>query len=136
MNLSNPKRVINLSDFLPVDGESKFEMRYVDRVLNLEVIYDKDDTDQEFKRVFIFDQATFFLKTIFPGQSIFNYPNGRNISLDDSLVEYEHSDLLNSLARIDDRSGYKHYRLFLHSVGVAIHVISRSCELSDEMIAD
>ena len=51
--------------------------------------------------------------------SFFSCPDDRNLPLLDSLVEYGYSGMLE-------------IRLFLHSIGVAIHVIAQSCEISSE----
>lgn len=137
MQLSNPKQVVNLDDFLPSDGESRFEMVFADGGLSLDVFYEVDDpTPHDAKRRILFKQAKYFFKTPFPGYSFFSCPDDRNLALLNSLVEYENSDMLNTAISSSDGDSYRHYRLFLHSAGVAIHVIAQSCEVSDEESAD
>lgn len=133
MQLSNPIEVLNLDDFLPPDGETSFEMNYVDRVLNLDIFYEAETSGSRVaKRRIRFSQAKYFFKTPFPGYSFFSCPDDRNLLLLNSLVKYENSDML---AREHQESGaaeYNHYRLFLHSAGVAIHVIAQSVVISSE----
>jgi len=54
-----------------------------------------------------------------------------DVSLLDSLVEYAQSKFLEK--SIDERilDDFKHYRLFLHSVGIALHIIAESIEIID-----
>ncbi|MFC7422153.1 hypothetical protein ACFQNF_20045 [Iodobacter arcticus] len=132
MQLSNPKQVVNLDDFLPPDGEERFDMFFADGVLSLDIFYETEDSGNDAKRRILFDHAKYFFKTPFPGYSFFSCPDDRNLSLLNSLVEYEHSDMLAMERGSSMGAGYKHYRLFLHSTGVAIHVIAQSCEISVE----
>lgn len=134
MQLSKPIQILNLESFLPSDGESRFEMSFADGVLRLDVFYETEDHGlSDAKREFQFAQAKYFFKTPFPGYSFFSCPDDRNVSLLNSLVEYEHSDMLDMEHGTSGTTGYKHYRLFLHSVGVAIHVIAKSCVISGEI---
>jgi hypothetical protein len=133
MQLSNPKQIINLDDFLPSDGETRFEMFFSDGVLNLDIFYETADFEsRDARRRIRFSQAKYFFKTPFPGYSFFSCPDDRELSLLNSLVEYEHSDMLEMECGASKRTDYRHYRLFLHSTGVAIHVIAQSCEISNE----
>lgn len=132
MKLHNPRRVIDLDDFLPLDGESRFEMLYADGRLNLEIFYEKNDAAGEVKRTIVFVRAKYFFKTPFPGHSFFS--EGRDISLLNSLVEYEYSDMLAMVAAAPGDKSLRHYRLFLHSSRVAIYVIAQSCEMLDEVL--
>lgn len=137
MQLSDPIEVLNLDDFLPSDGETSLEMCYVDRVLNVDIFYDADDSGSGVaKRRIRFSQAKYFFKTPFPGYSFFSCPDDRNLSLLNSLVEYENSDMLAMERQESGATDYKHYRLFLHSTGVAIHVIAQSCAISNEELID
>lgn len=134
MRLSNPKQIVNLDEFLPSDGEMKFEMLFVDGVLSLDIFYEADDPNlHEVKRRILFNQAKYFFKTPFPGYSFFSCPDDRNLALLNSLVEYENSDMLDMEHGQSGIIDYRHYRLFLHSTGVGIHVIAKSCEISNEM---
>lgn len=137
MQLSSPKQVVNLDDFLPSDGEARVEIFFADGVLSLDVFYEADDsTPHDAKRRILFNQAKYFFKTPFPGYSFFSCPEDRNLALLNSLVEYENSDMLDMDRGSTGATDYKHYRLFLHSTGVAIHVIAQSCEiLSEELVA-
>lgn len=131
--LSKPKKVLDLDSFLPLDGEDRYEMFYSDRVLDLDIFYEPKDSDiGKAKRRIRFSQAKYFFKTPFPGYSFFTCPDDGDISLLSSLVEYEHSDILVMERESSGASDYRHYRLFLHSAGVAIHVIAESCEISRE----
>lgn len=132
MKLRGARSVIDLDDLLPLDGESRFELLYTDGRLNLEILYEKDDTPGECKRTIGFFGAKYFFKTPFPGYRFFS--EGRDISLLNSLVEYEHSDMLAMVAAAPGDESLRHYRLFLHSSRVAIHVVARSCEMLDEVL--
>lgn len=135
MNLSNPKQVIDFDDFLPADGESRCDLHYVDGTLSLDIFYEKDDFHGEIRRTLSFFGAMYFLKTPFPGYSFFGCIGDRDISLLNSLVEYEYSDLLEIDADANRKFECKHYRLFLHSSGMAIHVIAQSCDVSAEFLS-
>ena len=132
MQLSNPKQVLNLDSFLPPDGETRFEMSFADGVLSVDIFYEMENSElnNDARRRIRFSQAKYFFKTPFPGYSFFSCPDDRDISLLNSLVEYGHSDMLDMEHRTFGTTGYSHYRLFLHSTGVAIHVIAKSCETS------
>lgn len=133
MQLSNPIPVLSLDDFLPSDGETRFELLFADGVLNLDIFYEPDDSAPcTAKRRICFLHAKYFFKTPFPGYSFFICPDDRDLTLLNSVVEYGHSDMLNMEHKTSGATGYRHYRLFLHSTGVAIHVIARSCEISSE----
>lgn len=121
-----------MNGFLPADGEKRIDMCYSGGVLNIDIFYEVEGLDnQEAKKSISFLRAKYFFKTPFPGYSFFACPDDRDISLLDSLVEYEHSDMLDM--EVDAGVvGYKHYRLFLHSTGVAIHVIAKGCDISGE----
>lgn len=133
MQLSNPKQVANLDEFLPSDGETRFEMVFADGSLSLDVFYEAEDQAScEAKRRIRFNKAKYFFKTPFPGYSFFTCPDDRNLSLLNSLVEYEHSEMLDIERSPSGMTDYKHYRLFLHSTGAAIHVIAQSFDISNE----
>jgi hypothetical protein len=133
MQLSNPKQVANLDEFLPSDGETRFEIFFANGSLSLDVFYEAEDqASREAKRRIRFDKAKYFFKTPFPGYSFFICPDDRNLSLLNSLVEYEESELLDIERSSSGTTDYKHYRLFLHSTGAAIHVIAQSFDVSTE----
>lgn len=133
MMLSNPIELYNLNSFLPVDGENNLEISYIDRVLNLEIYYDATHSETHVaKRRIRFYDAKYFFKTPFPGYSFFNCPDHSTKPLLNSLVEYGHSDMLALAIPSNAGGGYRHYRVFLHSTGVAIHVLAESFEISSE----
>lgn len=133
MQLSSPKQVFNLDDFLPSDGEAGFELSYVGDVLSLGVLYEATAPElRTARRTISFSRAQSFFKTPFPGYSFFSCPDDRNLSLLNSLVEYEQSDMLDVQRDATGENSNKHYRLFLQSTGVAIHVIAQSCKISSE----
>jgi hypothetical protein len=137
MQLSNPIEVFNLDDFLPSDGEDGFEMLYAEGVLSLDIFYETDDSaPRNARRRIRFLQAKYFFKTPFPGYSFFSCSDHRDTPLLNSVVEYGHSDMLEMEQKTSGSTGYKHYRLFLHSTGIAIHVIAQSCEISSEELID
>lgn len=132
MQLSNPKKVLDLDSFLPSDGEDGFEMSYSKGILNLVIFYEPEGLELgEARKTIRFSPAKYFFKTPFPGYSFFICPDDRDISLLNSVVEYEYSDMVDIESKSLRTAGYKHYRLFLHSTGVALHVIAKSCEISD-----
>jgi hypothetical protein len=134
MKLSNPREIFNLDDFIPPDGEDRFEIADVDSTLNLDIFYEPDDPEFRLARLRIcFDQAKYFFKApLFSGYSFFNCPDDRKLELLNSLVEYEESDLLDLEHQSNSAIRYKHYRLFLLASGVAIHVIAQSNVFSNE----
>ncbi|MBP6863169.1 MAG: hypothetical protein KBC57_12550 [Neisseriaceae bacterium] len=133
MQLSNPKQVLNLDDFLPSDGEDRIEMYFMDGDLSLDILYEIEDSEPRSAKCRVhFYYAKYFFKTPFPGYSFFSCPDDRKLSLLNSLVEYEHSDMVEMDGVTSRTKGYKHYRLFLHTTGVAIHVVAESCKISNE----
>lgn len=130
--LSNPIRVFDLDEFLPADGESRFVLNFADGTLAVDVFYEKEDSSEEFVQTLRFEVASSFLKTPFPGHSFFQCEGDRNIALLNSVVHYEYSDFA---ALGSGGGGYKHYRLFLHSAGAAIHVIAKSFAITDAVLA-
>lgn len=130
--LSNPIRVFDLDEFLPADGESRFALNFAEGTLAVDVFYEKEDSNEEFARTLQFGVARSFFKTPFPGHSFFQCEEDRNVALLNSVVHYEHSDFA---ALESGSSGYKHYRLFLHSAGAAIHVIAKSFAITDAALA-
>jgi hypothetical protein len=123
--------------FLPSDGETRFEMFFADGLLSLDIFYELDDSGScAARRRIRFPHAKYFFKTPFPGYSFFSCPDVRDLLLLNSLVEYGHSDMLDMEHKTSGATGYRHYRLFLHSTGVAIHVITQSCEISSQELID
>ena len=132
MKLSNPIKVLDLESFLPPDGETKFELSYSQGDLNLNIFYESDDSELgESQKSIRFLKAKHFFKSPFPGHSFFVCPDDRDLSLLDSMVEYENSEMLDAASESSGSVGYRHYRLFLHSSGVAMHVIAQSFEILD-----
>ncbi|MFZ5637113.1 MAG: hypothetical protein ACOY82_11085 [Pseudomonadota bacterium] len=131
MKMSKPIQIINFDDFLPADGESRFSLHFVDAVLTLEIYFEDDESSVELMRRLRFESAKYFIKTPFPGYSFFSCAEDRDVSLLNSLVQYETSDMLKHEVGADLVNEYKHYRLYLHSSGAAIHVIAKSCDFSD-----
>jgi hypothetical protein len=127
LKLSNPIQVFDLDEFLPADGESRFALNYSEGTFAVDIIYEKEGFPGEFVRTLRFGVARSFFKTPFPGYSFFQCKEDRNVALLNSVVHYGHSDLSN----LDGSIGYKHYRLFLHSAGAAIHVIAKSFAITD-----
>ncbi|GHU09137.1 hypothetical protein FACS1894158_18650 [Betaproteobacteria bacterium] len=139
MQLSDPVQILNLNDFLPLDGEDKIEIFTDGGELNLDIFYEVAGVESRTAKLRIhFSYAHYFVKTPFPGYSFIYGPDDSDSSLLYSLVEYQRSDVLDQMCKFSEENGfrhytgYKHYRLFLHSVGVAIHVIAKSCEISNE----
>ena len=130
--LSNPIRVFDLDEFLPADGESRIALSLAEGTLAVDIFYEEEDSSEEFFRTLRFGVTRSFFKTPFPGHSFFQCEEDRNVALLNSVVHYEHSDF----AALESGSGgYKHYRLFLHSAGAAIHVIAKSFAITDAVLA-
>jgi hypothetical protein len=130
MKLSSPIRIFNLDEFLPVDGESSFALHFSNGVLLMEIFYEDEESSSELMRSFRFESAKYFFKTPFPGYSFFTCVDDREISLLNSLVQYQTSEMLKQEMEASGASDYKHYRVFLHSSGVAIHVIAKTVVFS------
>lgn len=131
MKLSSPKKVFDLDNFLPPDGENSYDMSFSRGDLTLDIYYESDDSKGEQKKRVRFVKARHFFKSPFPGISFFDCPDDRDLSLLNSIVEYENSELLDKDSEFPGSSNYKHYRVFLHSVGAAIYVVAKSIEVSD-----
>ncbi|SCX72438.1 MULTISPECIES: hypothetical protein [unclassified Pseudomonas] len=133
MKLSRPKKMFDMDSFLPLDGEDKVDMVYSGGDLSLEIFYESESCAGGLaKKNIRFLNAKYFFKAPFPGYSIFVCPDDGDISLLNSLVEYELSELLDIDGKTRGVADYRHYRLFLHSVGVALHVIAKSFKISNE----
>ena len=130
MKQSSPKSILDLYDFLPLDGEDKIELHHTEGNLNLILFYESDETKVTQKTI-CFNSALQFSKGLFPGYSFFSCKEDNDVSLLDSLVEYEESEFLEKSIDKCIRDDFKHYRLFLHSVGIALHVIAKSIEVID-----
>lgn len=131
--LSNPIRVFDLDDFLPSDGESRCALNFTDGTLAVDVFYEKEDSAEELVRTLYFRVARSFFKAPFPGYSFFQCEEDRNTSLLNSVVQYGYSDYA---ALESENGGYRHYRLFLHSAEVTIHVIAKSFAIADVVALD
>lgn len=123
--------MFDLDDFLPPDGENKFDMHYSQGDLILDIHYDSDDPEpRELRKQICFLKTRHLFKSPFPGYSFFSCPDDKDISLLNSIVEYGESELLEEDVKLLGSSGYKHYRLFLHSSGAVIYVVAQSLEIS------
>ncbi|WP_143029325.1 hypothetical protein [Rhodoferax sp. OV413] len=131
MQLSNIIQLENLH-FLPVDGEDRVEMEFTGGCLTLKLYY-TNEKEASVRRDLRFSAASYFLKTPFPGSSVFDCAEDRNLELLDSLVAYEYSAWLDNARAHHARLEGRHYRIFLHSAGIAIHVIAAGYELSAEL---
>ena len=146
------REVLNLNDLLPLDGEDGLEMSTDGSKLNVDILYETSDAEPRAAKLRIhFPCAPYFIKTPFPGYGIIEdisvdgkkiAGNNEDISSDgagtlllNSLVEYRRSIMLDGLRKSSEKYGfrsyanYKHYRLFLHSIGIAINIIAESCEI-------
>ncbi len=128
MRLSGPKEVLNFDKILPLDGENRFDLYYAEREIVLNIFYDScTDSVVEVKKTIRFSGAKYFYKMPFPGCSIFNCVDDNEVVLLNSLVVYDYSEMVEKDSGSASVCDYKHYRLFLHSVGVAIYVIAELC---------
>lgn len=137
MKLSNPREVLNLDDFLPLDGEDRIDLFSIDGDLCLDIFYEpKDSVPCGAKCRIVFQYAKYVIKSPFPGYSFFNSPGDRELLFLNSLVEYENSDLVEIDNKNWPTSDSKHYRIFLHSSNIALHVIADSYKITHERLVD
>jgi hypothetical protein len=129
MNIDYAKKVIDLDEFLPLDGEDRVDIFYEDGSLRLEIFYESTDGKRVSRLVIEFINADYFVKSPFPGYSLFNPRQEQDISLLHSLVEYEKSDWIDVACGGSAHETRKHYRIIFHSVGMALHVISGTCKV-------
>ena len=130
MGLSEPKMVYDLNTVLPPDGEDRAIFVYSDGELSVTLSYENESLAGQHADITIkFVNAGYFVKTPFPGVSLFSCPDDRKISLLNSLVEYQKSELLDAIRSNPTYVGTKHYRVFLHSVGLALHVVASNFEV-------
>lgn len=130
MKLSKPKEIYNLDKFLPPDGEDTVEISLSSGQLDIDIFYEPLESKKEQKKTIRFRDVRHFFKSPFPGVSLANCPDDRNLELLHSLVQYEYSELLDNDPGSIESSNYKHYRIFLHSVGMAIYVVAESTEIT------
>jgi len=151
MQPSKPTQILNLNDFLPLDGEDRIEIFHNGGALSLDIFYEPKGHESRTAKLRIhFPYAKYFFKTLFPDNGFYGCLLNLDSSLDaqgspgddqdlsclHSLIEYQHSKLLDMDHKTTGATGYKEYQLLLHSVGVAIHVIADSCEISNEELVD
>lgn len=130
MKLSNPKEIFDLNDILPPDGEDGVELHYVEGDLKIKLYYQSND-GADYNKTICFYSARHFIKGSFPGFSLFSCEQDTNISLLDSIVEYEESEFLESTLSASFVNDFKHFRVFFHSAGITMHVIAKSVEILD-----
>jgi hypothetical protein len=151
MLLPDPIKILDLNDFLPPHGEDRIEIFTDGGALSLDIFYEMESRVEKLR--IRFPHASYFCKTPFPGLG-YGFPSNekdqasesaqKDLSLLDSLVEYRKSKMVEMIhdftAKSYGHSGYRpdyrHYRLFLHSVGIAIQVISEPCEISNQGLID
>ncbi|MRJ21198.1 hypothetical protein FRT60_12785 [Pseudomonas haemolytica] len=126
MKLSNPKKLVDMNSFLPLDGESRVEILYAGTELIINVFFEIGDGASDEKKTFRFKKAKYFYKLPFPGYSPFSCSSDEGIELLNCLVEYGYSEMVDIDKERSGISGYAHYRLFFHSIGVAVYVIAKS----------
>lgn len=132
MRLSHPQKLLDFDTFLPLDGEDDVEMSWVDNSLTLNIYYDPELPGiSRTKKSFVFLSPSYFVKTPFPGHSLFSCSGDRDLSLLSCLVEYKSSELLDVANKIPGSPNYRHFRVYLHSVGAALHIVARSFEVID-----
>lgn len=129
MNLDHAKQVVDLDEFLPPDGEDRVDLFYEEGSLRLEIFYESSNDQRESKRVIEFIHADHFIKSPFPGYSIFRSQQKQDVSLLNSLIEYEKSDWILTVYGDKGHVNRKHYRILFHSVGMALHVLCGSWKI-------
>jgi hypothetical protein len=132
MKLLQPQKLLDLDAFLPSDGEDDVEMSWADNSLTLNIYYDPElPSVARAKKSFIFLRPSYFIKTPFPGHSFFSCPEDQELSLLSSLVEYKSSEMLDVANKVPGSPSYRHFRVYLHSVGAALHIVAHSYEVID-----
>lgn len=132
MKLLQPQKLLDLDTFLPSDGEDDVEMSWVDNSLTLNIYYDPELPGiVRAKKAFVFLSPSYFVKTPFPGHSFFSCPDDRDLSLLSCLVEYKSSEMLDIANKPPGLPRYRHFRVYLHSVGAALHIVAQSFEVID-----
>jgi hypothetical protein len=136
MELSNPREVLNLDGFLPLDGEDRIDLFSIDGDLCLDIFYESTDSVPCGARCrIVFHCVKYVIKSPFPGYSFFNSPADRDLLFLNSLVEYGNSDLADIDNKNSPTNDSKHYRIFLHSSGIALHVVAEKYEITNERMA-
>lgn len=132
MKLSQPQKLLDLDTFLPSDGEDDFSMSYAENYLTLDIYYDPElSAPTRVKKSLRFFWPSYFVKTPFPGHSFFSCPDDRDLSLLSCLVEYKSSEMLDIANKPPGLPRYRHFRVYLHSVGAALHIVAQSFEVID-----
>lgn len=132
MKLFQPLCCLDLGALLPAEGEDRVEMIYADDALDVNIYFESDGAEGgESRKVIRFIWPSYFVKTPFPGYSFFNCPDDRDNPMLDCLVEYKVSDLLVAIDAAGSASVHRHFRLYLQSEGMAMHVVAQSFEVLD-----
>lgn len=129
MNLSSPKIAYDLRPILPLDGEDRIDIIHSGDSVLLRIIYQPAESPREMVCGINFVGVRFFIESPFPGAGVFFCPDDGIVEMLESLVEYDHSDLVEAESEFSGDDELRHYRIFLHSVGVAINVIAEKYEV-------
>ena len=147
MKIGNPKSIINPYEWLPCDGESGVSFRPdgVDMIIEVDYAKNRPTSDDEevliYRKEIRFKAANYFLKTPFPGTSVFfDYDvNSKKPNLG-HLTEYQNSEFAQNCIKTQKSlyAGYpsnmRHFSIQFLSENIAFHVLAEDVFLSDEFI--
>lgn len=132
MRLSDPVKLWNLDEYIPSAGEDRVDLRYCGRDLYVDVWCNNEDGNGEFQVVGLhFIDVSYFIKGLVPGVSIFGSDTPIDASLLGHLIEYKWSELVRIGERESLRRGDRHFRFFLHSVGISVDAIAKDVHMLD-----
>jgi hypothetical protein len=147
MRIGNPRLILDPYEWLPSYGESKVSFRSngVDAILDIE--YEKDtpgidgfDFIRKMRRGIVFKYARLFIRTPFPGSSLFEFHGDSSKFNLGELTEFVDSELIDSdkdaryLALTSEILKMRHFSIQFLAENVAFHVLAESVFLTDEVL--
>lgn len=139
MKIGSPKVVIDPYDWLPGYGESKISFRSAGGDLIIEIEYDKSGEEGDVgyaKREMKFKAARAFIKSLFPGPSIFEYEgNSENYTLG-VLNEFEVSDFFRVFAGElpANKIKLRHFSIEFMAENIAFNILAEDIILTGEFL--
>lgn len=133
MKVAGPKKVLNFRGYIPAGGEDFVNINYCGCDLTVEILCESEGEEgDEAVLTLKFVDARYFIKSSLPGIALLSASVDSDVSVLSHLVEYEWSEWVALDEQATGLSGYKHFRMFLHSVGLVLDVVANGvCQLSE-----
>lgn len=131
INALEPKIVHDLYNWLPSYGESKVVCHYDNRILNVDIFYEVDNSDELLKKTLVFTNVCFHLFSACPGVDLLNINyQGHKLPLG-SLIEFEKSEASKKWNEHFEwaKTSYRHFKLFFIAENYRLEVFAQQFDL-------